>query len=422
LHRPLNVLLPTLGSAGDAHPFIALGRALRERGHRATVITNPYFQSAVEAQGLRFLPVGTVEEVATAIADPDLWHPRRGFEVVARRLIVPSISAVYRLIERHADADTVIAASSISFGARLAQEKLGLPTATVHLQPTVIRSVIDQGMFGTLRMSASQPLWLKRALFRFIDWAAVDRLLAPPLNDFRATLGLLPVRRVLKSWIHSPQCVIAFFPDWFAPPQADWPPNVHLVGFPLWDGASAQACLAPEARDFLDAGAAPVVVTPGSAAATMQRYFIESIEAVRRLGLRAMLITNFKKQLPPRLPPGVEAFGYLPFGEVLPRAAMTIYHGGIGTLAQTIRAGVAHLAVPSSHDQFDNGWRIEQLGLGRSLPRSRYDAAHAVRAIRAVLGGPAPARSLEYRSRIDSAATLRRACELIEGLTRPPSS
>ena len=176
--RRLNVLLPTLGSAGDVHPFIGLGLALEARGHRATLLTNPYFQSLIETQGLGFLPVGSLADVESALADPDLWHARRGFEVVARRVIVPSIETVYRHIESHADADTVVAASSISLGARIAQERLDLPTASVHLQPTVLRSLIDSGMFGNVRISAAQPAWFKRALFRFIDWAAIDRILS----------------------------------------------------------------------------------------------------------------------------------------------------------------------------------------------------------------------------------------------------
>jgi rhamnosyltransferase subunit B len=420
--RRLNVLLPTLGSAGDVHPFIALGRALRARGHRATLITNPFFQESIEAQGLDFLPVGTVADVQSAVADPDLWHPNKGFSVVAKRVIIPSISEIFRIIEKQADAGTVVAASSIAFGARIAQEKLGLPTATVHLQPTVIRSLVDQGMFGKLRISSSQPMWFKRALFRFIDWAAIDRLLQRPLNDFRSTLALPPVARVLSGWLHSPQCVIGFFPDWFAPPQPDWPPNVHLVGFPLWDGASdapsARAPLPHAARDFLDAGEAPVIVTPGSAAATMQDYFTESIAAVHGLGLRAMLITNFPEQLPSSLPPGIEGFGYLPFGEVLPRAALIVYHGGIGTLAQAVKSGIPHLVVPSAHDQFDNGWRIAGLGLGRSLPRTGYRALRAAAEIRALLGDRGMLRRCrEAAARVDSHAALARACDLIERLT-----
>jgi rhamnosyltransferase subunit B len=416
--RRLNVLLPTLGSAGDVHPFIGLGLALKARGHRATLLTNPYFRSSIEAQGLGFLAVGSLADVESAIADPDLWHARRGFEVVARRVILPSIETVYRHIESHADADTVVAASSISLGARIAQERLGLPTASIHLQPTVVRSLIDSGMFGNVRISAAQPAWFKRALFRFIDWAAIDRILERPLNEFRAGLGLPPVRRVLARWIHSPECVIGFFPDWFAARQADWPPHTHLVGFPLWDGGGAVA--APNAvQEFLQAGPPPIVFTPGSAAAHAHRFFVESVEAVRRLGVRAMLVTNFLEQLPQRLPPGVQAFGYVPFSDVLPHAAALAHHGGIGTVAQGIKAAIPHLAVPSAHDQFDNGWRIVQLGLGHSIPERRYRAAGAAGALAALLDDASMRqRCRAYAARMDGDAALRRACELIEALAR----
>ncbi|HMK84528.1 MAG TPA: nucleotide disphospho-sugar-binding domain-containing protein [Steroidobacteraceae bacterium] len=417
--RSLRVMLPTLGSAGDVHPFVALGLALRSRGHQATILTNPLFQPLIESQGLGFLPVLTAEDAAVTMADPDLWDARKGFSVVAKRVIIPAIAEVYRLIEAHADSDTVVAASSISFGARLAQERLGLPTATIHLQPIVLLSLIEQGVMGSFRFSAAQPMWLKKALFELVDWATIDRVLKPPLNRFRATLGLPPVSRVLYRWIHSPQCVIAFFPEWFAPPQEDWPPRTHLVGFPLWDGG-AQATLAQEVEEFLSAGDAPIIFTAGSAAATMRRFFVESIETARRLKARAMLVTNFPRQLPSELPPEVRAFGYLPFGNVLPRAALLVYHGGIGTMAQTINAGVPHLVVPSSHDQFDNGWRLEQLGLGRAIPRKRFHAGAATRAISEILGDEAiAARCRDYVGRIDSASALTRACKLIEGLAGP---
>jgi rhamnosyltransferase subunit B len=420
--KPLRVLLPTLGSAGDVNPFIGLGLALRARGHRATIITNPYFQPFIEAQGLGFLPAGRIEDVQSAIADPNLWHARRGFEVVARRAIIPAIPEIYRLIETHAGADTVVAASSISLGARIAQDRLKVPTATVHLQPIVIRSLIEQGMFGNVRLSASQPAWFKRAFFRLVDWAVIDRLLARPLNDFRASLGLAPVHRALHRWIHSPQCVIAFFPDWFAPPQADWPPHTHLVGFPLWDGGGGPAPVSSEAQEFLSAGEPPIIFTPGSAGSTMQDFFLQSIDALRRLKARAMLVTNFAEQLPRGLPHGVQAFGYLPFSEVLPRAALLVSHGGIGTLAQCIKAGIPHLAVPRSHDQFDNGSRIERLGLGRSLPEGRYRAARAAGAMRAILEDDSMRRLCrEYAAKMDSPSALARACTLIEGLAdRPP--
>ena len=409
------MLLPTLGSAGDVHPYIALGTALEARGHRATIITTPLFQPLIEAQGLRYLPVGTLEQVRIAIADPDLWHLRKGFEVLAQ-VFIPAIEQIYRLIETHADANTVVAFSTGAFGARVAQEKLGIPSASIHLQPTVIRTFADQGMFGNIRLSASRPQWFKHGLFRLVDWLVIDRCIKPPLNEFRATLGLEPVDRVMHRWMHSPQLVIAFFPEWFAAVQPDWPANTHAVGFPLWDGEGEPAPL-EEAEEFLNAGAAPVIFTPGSAGSTMHRFFRESIEAARRLGLRAMLVTNYPEQIPPNLPADIRVFGYLPFSQVLPRAALLVHHGGIGTLAQGIKAGIPHLVVPNGYDQFDSGWRIEKMGLGSSIPQTRYRARRVARTIRAILGdGNGAERRKEYASRIDGELAIARACDLIESL------
>jgi len=414
-NRALHVLLPTMGSSGDVHPFIALGAALKARGHRATILTNPIFQALIEAQGIGFLPVGTAAEANAAIANPELWHLRKGFKVIAQ-VIVPAIAEIYRLIEKHADANTVVAFSSLALGARVAQEKLGVPSASVHLQPSVIRTFADQGMMGNVRLSASRPKWFKQALFRLIDVLILDRRIKEPLNALRASLGLSLVDRAMHRWLHSPQLVIAFFPEWFAAAQPDWPANTHTVGFPLWDADGEVAPLA-EAEEFLDAGAAPIIFTPGSAGSTMQRFFRESVKAAGELGMRAMLVTNYPEQVPTNLQSNIKVFGYLPFSHLLPRAALLVYHGGVGTLAQGIKAGVPHLVVPHGYDQFDSGWRIEQLGLGRSIPQSRYWARRVVPVIESILSdGTAAQRRREFVSRIDSADAVTRACKLIEAL------
>jgi rhamnosyltransferase subunit B len=404
-----------MGSAGDVHPFIALGLALRARGHRVTILTNPIFQEIIEAQDIGFLPVGTAAEANAAIANPELWHLRKGFKVIAQ-VIVPAIAEIYRLIEKHADADTVVAFSSLAFGARVAQEKLGIPSASVHLQPSVIRTFVDQGMMGNVRLSASRPKWFKQGLFRLIDHLILDRRIKEPLNTLRAKLGLAPVDRVMHRWIHSPQLVIAFFPGWFAAPQPDWPPNTHTVGFPLWD-ADGETSLPADAEEFLRSGAAPLIFTPGSAGSTMQRFFKESVKAAQELNLRAMLVTNYQQQVPKNLPRDIRVFGYLPFSQVLPRAALLVYHGGVGTLAQGIKAGIPQLVVPHGYDQFDSGWRIEQLELGRSIAQSRYRARRVARAIEGILSdGASSQRCRSFASRIDSADAVARACALIEGL------
>ena len=180
-----------MGSAGDVHPFIALGAALKARGHRATILTNRIFQALIEAQELAFLPSDSAAEANAAIANPELRHLRKGFKVIAQ-VIVPAIAEIYRLIFQHADSRTVVAFSSLAIGARVAQEALVCRALRCICNPSVIRTFADQGMMGNVRLSASRPKWFSRVCSRLIDAVILDRRLKAPLNDLRAQLASRP--------------------------------------------------------------------------------------------------------------------------------------------------------------------------------------------------------------------------------------
>jgi UDP:flavonoid glycosyltransferase YjiC (YdhE family) len=412
----LQVLLPTIGSAGDVHPMIELGLALQARGHAATIVTNPWFEQQVRDSGLGFAAMGTLEEADAILNDARLWHPTKSFEFIAERAIIPNIERLYEIIRTKRAPNTVVAASGFCFGAQIAHEKLGVPLATVHLQPTMLRSDIGGGMQGWIYIGAGVPRRVKRSLLWLLDKMVIDRVLAPPINAVRGKLGLAPVSRIMKSYVHSPQLVIGLFPEWFAAPQLDWPPNTHLVGFVLHD-ASEQFPVSAEVDEFLAAEAPPVVFTPGSAASTMTAFFRESVEACKITGQRAMLVTNFPEQLPRELPPNVRAFSYLPFSKILKRCAALVYPGGIGTMAQAIKAGIPHLVVPHAHDQPDNALRLERLGLGRRIYPEKYTAERAAGLLREVVGSAEIRRKCaEFAGKIDSRVALDKASGLIEGL------
>ena len=414
--------MPTVGSAGDVHPMIALGMTLQRRGHRATVITNEVFADTVRSAGLEFISLGTAAEAQAAIADPRLWHPVNGFQCIAERVLIPALPRLYDIIAGHAGSHVVVAAAGTCLGARVAQEKLGVCLATIHLQPAMFRSLIDSGRQGRFTMGPRVPRFVKKSLFRLIDTFVINRHLLPELNGFRARLGLQPVDNVFGSYLHSTQLVVGLFPEWFAPPQPDWPPHTHLTGFPLHDGGGERETVAT-AEEFLDAGPPPVMFTPGSAAAGQERFFRESVKACRMAGLRGMLVTNFPGQLPKDLPPSVQGFSYLPFSRILPRCAALVYYGGIGTLAQAVKAGVPHLVVPHAHDQPDNALRVERLGLGRGLYPERYKPATVARMLTEIMSSSqVRQRSQKYAQEIDTETTLRQTSELIEQLGRSPAS
>lgn len=411
----MNFLLIPMGSHGDVHPFVGVGRALAARGHSVTVLTSPYFEALIRRAGLDFVPMGTVEEFEASLNHPDLWHPTRAFYYVARTGIIPCLRPTYEAIrERYVPGTTVVAAGTLALGARIAQEKLGVPLVSVHLQPVMFRSVHQPPILGKLVIPTWLPHWLTRSLFWFGDTAFIDPALAKGVNGFRAELGLPPARRFLHDWFHSPQCVLGLFPDWYAPPQPDWPPQVCLTGFPLFDEAGLHE-LPAELEDFLKAGEPPIVFTAGSAQRQAPVFFREASEAARLLGRRALLLTRFAEQLPPKLPDGVRHFHYVPFSQVLPRCAALVHHGGIGTAAQGLAAGVPHLVMPFAHDQPDNAARLRRLGVGRSLSVEAFRAPAVARELEALLNSPDVAgKCAEHAARVRQDNTLERTCRVLE--------
>jgi UDP:flavonoid glycosyltransferase YjiC (YdhE family) len=416
--EPLHVLIIALGSAGDVHPFAGVGRALLERGHRVEVITNPYFEKLIETLGLKFLPVGTAGQFLEATQDPRLWHPTEGFRLVARWLMIEQMRPIYGLVSQRFKAGrTVVVAPFSAFGARLAQEKLGVPLVTVHLQPGLLRSLYDAPEFPLPRLlTAWKPLAriLHRGAFALLDRLLMEPALAPGLNAFRSELGLAPIHGVLAEWMHSPELVIGVFPDWFGCPQPDWPANVRLTGFPLFDESSTREMPGELAR-FLDAGEPPVVFTAGSAMRQAPEFFRMAVEACAALGRRGALITRYAEQLPATLPEGVAHFEYIPFSQILPRAAAFVHHGGIGTTAQAFAAGVPQFVTPFNHDQPDNAERVRRLGAGRVTWARGLTTRKMVRQLGSLLESRDVAgRCRELASRVDGRRAIGETCDLVE--------
>ena len=294
-----DILIAVLGSHGDVHPFIGIGMGLRQRGHRVRVIVNPHFGSIVTGAGLEILPLGTDEEYRLLASHPDLWHPMRGPRYVFEQMCA-LIPATYQAIaEHHVPGQTLLVHSSLAIGARVAQEKLGIPTATIHLQPAVIRSAILPPLLPGAPIRSWMPVTVRRVVMWLVDRLILDPIIAPKLNRFRATLGLPPVSRILHGWWNSPQRQIGLFPGWYAPPQSDWPPQLKLTGFPLYDERGVSS-LSPELDEFLRQGTPPIAFTPGSAMWKADAFFREGAAACEILGQPGLLLSRHADHIPPR--------------------------------------------------------------------------------------------------------------------------
>ncbi len=382
-----DVILTPMGSAGDVLPFVWLGRLLRERGHHVTIITAVVFDEIIRATGLNFVGLGTRDEFDALIADPNVWHGWRGPELIFRHVGKSTASTFAAIRDAvRPGAATLLLAPGTSFAARLAREKLGLPLIGVHLQPACYLSIHETPILGPhLAWVTRMPRWVKEILLRLPN--PMDRWAGPGVRAACEAQGIPAPRRLYFDWFHSPDGDLALFPEWFAAPQPDWPEQVYQHSFPLEDLAAEQAM--PRAlADFLATGGRPVLFTVGSAMRHGTEFFATALRVCVETGRRGILATRYPEQLPAVLPAGVCGVEYVPFGRVLPHCAALVHHGGIGTTAQGLAAGVPQVVMPMAHDQPDNAARLVRLGVGRTLPPREFNAATLAAALAQIVDQP----------------------------------
>lgn len=414
-------LLTTFGSLGDLHPYIAVGLGLRERGHAVTIATSELYRQKVEGEGLGFRPFRP--DAACFFENPEMirkaFHPRSGSEFIFRRVLLPAVEESYEdLLIAARDADLIVGHGA-AFATPTVAEVLRKRWISVALQPMVLLSVYDPPLIsglplGERLMELGPGFW--RPSLRLVRVMA--RNWAKPLTRLRRRLGLAELRNPVIDDMFSPYGTLAWFSKVLAAPQRDWPAGVEITGFPFYDTLAPGQGMDGDLVRFLDAGPAPVVFTLGSSAVMdAGSFYRESAEAVRRMGIRAVLLIGRDARNRPdgKLPENVFVSEYAPYSQLLPRAAATVHQGGVGTTAQALRSGRPMIVVPWSHDQPDNAMRVRRLGSGRMIPRAKYRAARIESELRELLGRPDYGhRATETAGVIHAEEGIRAACDGME--------
>lgn len=416
----MRVLLVTAGSHGDVNPFIAIGRALLERGHQAVLMTNPYYRGQVEEAGLGFIGVGEhvdLKKVHETI--PDLMHERKGAKVVLDLLVgkfaVDSFRAAREQLK--ARAFDAVVHHHIALGAAWAAEQAGVPSAVVVLAPMMWMSRGD--LFTPQSWSSVYPsrftLWLMHALKDpMLGW-----LMDPMIHKARRQLGLPKAKRDYMRITRGGTINLGMWSPVFRPPLADDPPQSVICGFPWHDRHGEQETAGNHLDAFLASGEPPLLFTLGTAAVHVAGDFYEhAAEACRILGRRCLLLVGPGRSAPRNLPPGSLAVEYAPFSAVMPRCAVNVHHGGIGSTGQALRAGRPTVVIPHAHDQFDNAARVKRLGVSETLPRPKVTPARLASAIRTHLESPAASQTArELADRMKSEHGAAQAASEIEKMT-----
>lgn len=324
----MRVLLITPGTRGDVAPAAGLGARLREAGHEVAIAANPPYQNVVEASGC------TWRELPGDLA-PLLAGEGRGssFRQLTAYMDLAAEGARTAAAE---GVDAILANAVAPFGHDIA-DRLGVPSAGAFLQPMHPSTAYPPVLLG-----------LPRSLGPLGNRLAGLALAAAPAPHDKAR------RRIGRS--RRKPHIFHGFSEAVVPRPHDWPARLSITGY-WWPALPAGRPPPAGLLEFLDAGPPPVFLGFGSNGATDQALVIE---AARLAGVRAVVQGSR---------PGAQVGGIFEVGEVphewlFPRMAAVVHHGGAGTTAAGLRAGVPTVAVPRYTDQPFWARRIHALGAG----------------------------------------------------------
>lgn len=186
----------------------------------------------------------------------------------------------------------------------------------------------------------------------------------PFISEFRKSLGLSKYnfRRFLRDLRTTP--TIGAYSPGLIPHPADWPENIHITGSLYLDlPPSWQPC--PELISFLEDGDPPVYIGFGSMGGENPEAMANlTIEALCQSGQRGVLLRGWGGLKPEMVPAEILVVDSVPHSWLFPRMAAVVHHGGAGTTAEGLRAGVPNFIVPFVFDQSFWGARVKALGLG----------------------------------------------------------
>jgi UDP:flavonoid glycosyltransferase YjiC (YdhE family) len=427
----LRIVLSNIGTFGDINPLIAIALELRRRGHVPVMAVPAVFGPKILPLGLEFHAVRPDIDPANTLMAEMIYDVRKGTERGLREFLFPALRQTYDdLLDaatRPARADLLLL-GELNYAGPIVAEITGIPWASYVLAPLSFFSAFDPPvlpMYPRLARADKAIPGMGRAIKRLAR--LVSRHWPQPVYDLRIELGLPKGKNPLFDAKHSPFLVLALFSRVLGVAQKDWPENTLITGFCFYDSDAGNAALPANLEAFLDAGPPPIVFTLGSAAVLAAGRFYEfSARAAIRLGIRAVLLIGSDKrnQLRQPLPDSICVAEYAPYSKLFSRAAMVVHQGGVGTTAQCLRSGKPMLIMPFSHDQPDNGRRMQRLKVARVIQRGNYTPVRVARKLKAMLAEPLFARRAEMVARrLEQEDGIRSACDALEKLHRNhPSS
>jgi sterol 3beta-glucosyltransferase len=374
----MRLVIVATGSWGDVRPNLILGRALQDIGYTVVLVAAKEFRPWVEQRNVAFAGLSLdLRALLDAQANSTPLQALQWMREAAHSTyqMGREIAAVVR------PGDAVLASEGITPLVNGIVEKQQARLIHINLQPWV-----PTAEFPAMLPALSPRLPIPQSAYNRWGGEFVRRAQWWAMGGSGNRLRTRDLGLPKQTW-HSHRAMLDATPSLLLvsqhviPRPADWQPQHHVTGYLFDDEPGWKP--PPALLQFLAAGPAPVYIGFGSMRerdAVGATQFL--LEAVQRAGVRAVLLSGWSRLGAASLPDEVLALSYAPHSWLFPWMAAVVHHGGAGTTAAALRAGVPSVVVPVMADQPFWGWRLHQLGAGtRPIPRARLTASKLAAAI-----------------------------------------
>ena len=363
----MKITILTIGTRGDVQPLIALGLGLKQAGYTVKIVTHSIFASWIEGYGFEFAPVegdpiGFLEseegkQILESGSNPIEFI--RLFSQTISPFVDRLMSDIWQACQ---STDAIIAHSALFWTYDLAR-KLDVPYFLACYTPQTVTTKYPVAM-GSGKSTNGLLNYLSYPLSSLFLWQIfrkpVDRWLQSNLD--------LPARSFLKSPLFSmrkQQVLFLYaYSHYVLPKPQNWREKDYVTGYWFLDSATDWKPSEDLAK-FLQAGSPPIYIGFGSMSNREPEKITNIVlAALERTNQRGIIATGWGGVSNADLPDSVLKIDSVPHDWLFPKCMAAIHHGGAGTTAAGLKAGVPTIIVPFFSDQPFWGQRVADLGIG----------------------------------------------------------
>ena len=417
----MKFVLASYGSRGDVEPCVAIGRELLRRGHEVCTAVPPDLVGFAKAAGPAAVAYGPdVQPILDAHRNfwryffRNFWRVRDLIRL-RREIAGPVIQRweeINKTLTSLADgADLLVTGLNFEQPAANVAEYYRIPLATVHIFPMRANGQVLSFLPAPLCRSAM-------TVFEWLSWRMAKKLEDPQRHELglpKAT-GPLPRRITERGWLEIQAYDEICFPG-LAAEWAKWDgrrPFVGALGMELTTDADE------EVASWIAAGTPPIFFGFGSIPVESPADTLAMIGAAcARLGERALVCsagTDFSHV--PHFE-HVKVVAAVNYAATFPACRAVVHHGGVGTTAAGLCAGIPTLILSTDLDQTLWGARIKRLKVGTARRLSSTTQKSLVADLRTILAPQYVARAREIATRMTKpAASVTAVADLVEDFAR----